>query len=66
MSKKIRKVRILPGCIACGTCEVVCPQVFKVGSISQVREDVDLQEHKTCIEEAAEMCPVKVIEIETA
>jgi len=57
------KVKILPGCISCGTCEVVCPKVFSVNSVSKVREGTDLKEHEDCIEEAADMCPVGVIEV---
>lgn len=57
------KIKILPGCISCGTCEAVCPKVFQINSISQVRENVNLQEYKNCIKEAAEMCPVDAIEI---
>ncbi len=61
---KILRVKILPGCVSCGTCSAVCPEVFKVITISQVIEDADLQENKSLIEEAADMCPVSVIEIE--
>lgn len=56
-------IKILPGCISCGTCEAVCPKVFRINSISQVRQDVNLQEYKDCIKEAAEMCPVDAIKI---
>lgn len=62
--KRIKVVRVLPGCIGCGTCAVVCPKVFHINSISQVIEGVDPNEHKNCIEEAAEMCPVDAIEFE--
>lgn len=62
--KRIKTVKVLPGCISCGTCVAVCPKVFAIESISQVREGVNLEENKDCIEEAADMCPVSVIEIE--
>ena len=62
--KKIKNVKISPGCIACGTCAVVCPKVFHVNSISQIKEDIDLQEYVDCIKESADMCPVNAIEVE--
>lgn len=61
--KRIKGVKVLPGCISCGTCEVICPKVFHVNSISQVNEGVTFQEYQDCIKEAAEMCPVDAIEI---
>jgi len=60
----VKKVYIVPGCISCGTCEAVCPQVFKVKSIAEVNEDADFEAHKEEIEEAAEICPVSVIKYE--
>lgn len=60
---KIKEVKINSGCIACGTCSAVCSEVFQVNSISQVKQDVQLQDYKDCIQEAADMCPVNVIEV---
>ena len=64
MGKKIKKVWIEPGCISCGTCEAVCPKVFKVTDISHVEPDADVKAHSELIEEAAEICPVSVIAYE--
>lgn len=61
--KKIKNVKVLPGCISCGTCQVVCPEVFRIDDISHVKEDIDIQNYQECIKEAAEMCPVQTIEI---
>ncbi|MBD3231393.1 ferredoxin [Candidatus Dependentiae bacterium] len=58
------KIKILPGCISCGTCEVVCPEVFKVSDVSHLKKDADLEQNKEKIKEAAQMCPVGVIEVE--
>ena len=45
MKKKIKEVKISPGCISCGTCAVVCPKVFNInGGISSVKEDINLEE----------------------
>ena len=63
-NKKIKKVTIEPGCIACGTCQVLCPEVFEIDQISQVKAGADLDAHASVIREAAEICPVGVIVIE--
>ncbi len=60
----MKKVEILPGCISCGTCSVVCPEVFDVSDISHVKPDADLKKNEEKIREAAQMCPVGVIEIQ--
>ena len=60
----MKKVWIEPGCISCGTCEAVCPKVFKVTNISHIVPNANLKENKELIEEAAEICPVSVIAYE--
>ena len=60
----MKKVKILPGCISCGTCEVVCSAVFEVTDISHVKENADLQENEEKVREAAQACPVGAIEVE--
>ena len=62
--KKIKKVEIVPGCISCGTCEVICPQVFEVKDISYVKRDADPTAHDDLVEEASDMCPVSVIKVD--
>lgn len=62
--KKIKNVKIIPGCISCGTCEEICPQVFEVRDISYVKQNIQFQGLEDEIEEACEMCPVSVIETE--
>ena len=61
---KIKKVYIVPGCISCGTCEAVCPQVFEVKAVAEVKEDADFAAHEEEIKEATEICPVSVIKYE--
>ena len=51
----IKRVWIEEDCIACGTCEGICPEVFTVTDRSRVNEG---------IKEAAESCPVEVIKYE--
>lgn len=54
-------------CIACGTCEAICPEVFRVeekdGTMIAVVLEADYEALKDKIEEAAAACPVQAIEI---
>lgn len=59
----INKVWIEEGCISCGNCEAICPEVFQVNDISEV-QDVDFNAYEDQIKEAAESCPVDVIRYE--
>lgn len=61
---KIVSVAVTPGCISCGTCEAICPGVFKVDGVSKVLATADFDRNAPCIREAADLCPVSVIEIE--
>ena len=62
--KKIEKVWIQPGCLSCGACEFIAPEVFSVEDICYVKTFVDLQQYDKKIRKAAEKCPAKVIKIE--
>jgi ferredoxin len=54
----------LPGCISCGTCEAVCPEVFEITNVSVLKNDADFQANEESIREAAEICPISVIDVE--
>lgn len=60
----ISKVTIEDGCIACGVCEQVCPEVFKVNDIAEILKEADLSANEEKIREAAGSCPVSVIKVE--
>lgn len=61
----IRKVWIEEGCTICGLCEDECPEVFEMGDDSaQVKEDADFEANAEGIVNAAESCPVEVIQYE--
>lgn len=60
----MKKVFIEPGCITCGACEFVCPQVFEVTDISHIKKDADLDKNKDLIKLAAMSCPVNVIKFD--
>lgn len=60
----MKNVTIEPGCISCGSCEFIAPEVFQVIATSQVKAGVDVQNFESRIREAAAKCPVQVIKIE--
>jgi ferredoxin len=60
----VKKVYIVPGCISCGTCEQICPDVFEVKNIAQVKDGAPLEKNTELIKEAADICPVSVIKYE--
>jgi ferredoxin len=57
----IKKVWIEEGCTACGLCEDICPEVFKMEDIATVIDGVNYADYEEMIKEAAEDCPVEVI-----
>jgi ferredoxin len=57
------KVTILEGCIACGVCESLVPEVFTVLETSVVNLSGIAGQEDGC-REAAEVCPVSVIAID--
>lgn len=63
-SMGLKNVKIEPGCISCGSCEFVAPEVFKVMVTSQVKTGIDYKQFEDKIREAAAKCPVQVIKIE--
>ncbi len=60
----MKKVWIEPGCITCGSCQYLAPEVFEVTDRSRVRPCADLAKNKELIEKAAKACPVQVIKFE--
>ena len=60
----ITKVWIEEGCTACGLCEEICPEVFKMKDEATVIEGVNYDNFGKQIMEAAESCPVEIIKYE--
>lgn len=56
------KIEILPNCTACGLCESINSDVFKVNKISHVNYENIAGNEQDC-REAAELCPVNAIKI---
>lgn len=63
MNKNIKKVWIAPGCITCGRCEFIAPEVFEVTDVARVKNDADIGKHVLAIDQAAKTCPVQVIKL---
>jgi len=59
----MQNVKIEPGCISCGSCEYLAPEVFKVVVTSQVKTGIDYKQFEDKIRDAAAKCPVQVIKI---
>jgi ferredoxin len=64
MYMSIKKVWVEDTCTACGLCEEICPEVFKVNGMSSVKKGVNFDQHEDAIKEAAETCPVEAIKFE--
>ncbi|MAF13652.1 MAG: ferredoxin [Parcubacteria group bacterium] len=49
-------------CIGCGTCESICPQVFKVNDDAKADVlEADYEANKEAVDESIEACPVDCI-----
>lgn len=59
--KFMKKLFIEPGCITCGACEFIAPDVFEVTDKSYIKTDADQEANKELIETAIRSCPVAVI-----
>lgn len=53
------------GCIGCGLCAGICPEVFRMADdgLAEVYSDIE-PETENMAEEAAENCPVDVISVD--
>lgn len=57
-----KKVIIQSGCITCGVCEFVAPDVFEVTDVSHVKKNISYKKYKDQIDQAVAQCPVNVIQ----
>ena len=64
MKDEIKKLSIAPGCIGCGLCQAIAPEVFQVCNVSSVKEGVNYDLYTDKIEKAVRSCPVGVIKYE--
>jgi len=56
------KVQIIPGCIACGACVSINPDIFEMEDTIHVNHS-KVAGHEDDCRAAAEACPVHVIKI---
>ena len=54
------------GCIGCGLCIQVCPEVFEMGDsgVAEVIMEEVPENLEDSVQEAADSCPVEVITVE--
>lgn len=57
----MKKLSIDPGCITCGACEFIAPQVFEVTDKSYIKKEADIEKNCELIKAAVAACPVSVI-----
>ena len=50
-------------CIGCGTCESLCPEVFKLEDAGKAKVKENAPKNVSCIQEAIDACPVQAISI---
>lgn len=60
----VKKVTVEPGCISCGSCAFIAPEIFEVTDRSRVKPDGDITGNSDAIIKAAKACPVNVIRYE--
>lgn len=60
----ISKVWIIEGCISCGLCSEICPDVFELEDLAVVKDGADFDSNESGIIESADSCPVEVIKYE--
>jgi ferredoxin len=60
----IKKIIIKPGCIACGSCAFICPEVFNVINKVEIFPHANLEKYEEQIKKAVTSCPVGVLKIE--
>lgn len=59
----VSRVMIDEGCTACGLCEQICPEVFEVADIAQVKKGAEPNKYEEKVREAMDSCPVFVIKV---
>lgn len=60
----LMKAKVNEGCIACGMCVSLCPEVFRFNDEGLAEAYTDItEETRETAEEARESCPVSVIDL---
>jgi ferredoxin len=53
-------------CVASGQCEMICPEVFEVDMVSEVKEEHPDESLHEQVRQAADACPSGAILVHTA
>jgi len=59
----IQKVSVLDGCIGCGVCAQICPDVFDMTDIAVVKLGINASQFESTLREAVDNCPTSVIKV---
>jgi len=57
----IKRVWIEDNCVACGLCEDICPDVFKIDEEVCIIEGINYSDYEEQILEAVDNCIVEII-----
>lgn len=57
----MNKVTIAPGCITCGLCASIAPDIFEITDVAHVIPNAPFDHCSEAIKKAAAECPVQVI-----
>ena len=57
------KIKVAEGCISCGNCAALCPDLFELKEKSVPKKPEIGDSELACAKDAAEQCPVSVIHI---
>jgi ferredoxin len=57
------KAIIEEGCIACGLCEKVCPGIFVINDIAEIKPDADFEANAVALQDAIDCCPIEIIKV---
>jgi len=50
-------------CIACGSCEELCPEVFKLNDVAHVIVEAPGEDLYGCVRDACDACPTEAISV---
>lgn len=59
----MKHVTIVPGCITCGLCGSLAPEVFEVTDIARVKPNAPVAHCMQMVKKAVAECPVQVIKL---
>jgi len=58
-----QKLKIEPGCISCGSCQFIAPEIFELDIKSKIKDNANIKDNIELIKIAISKCPVNVIKL---